>query len=76
MRTGAIAVLMLMLYGCAASTTGPRTGSQVAQRVSMNAPRGQQRISMTPTDNTYIAEIQKHIARKWGYSTMIDSPGR
>jgi len=32
MRTGAIAVLMLMLYGCAASTTGPRTGSQVAQR--------------------------------------------
>ena len=76
MRTGAIAVLLLMLYGCAASRTGPRTGSQVAQRVSMNAPRGQQRISMTPTDNTYIAEIQKHIARKWGYSTMIDSPGR
>ena len=72
MRTGAIAVLLLMLYGCAASRTGPRTGSQVAQRVSMNAPRGQQRISMTPTDNTYVAEIQKHIASKWGYPCVLD----
>ena len=72
MRTGAIAVLLLMLYGCAASRTGPRTGSQVAQRVSANAPRGQQRISMNPTNNLYLAEIQKHITSKWGYPCVLD----
>ena len=72
MRIGAIAALLLMLYGCAASRTGSRTRSQVEQRVSTNAPQGQQRISMKPTDNVYLDQIQKHIARKWGYPCALD----